>query len=223
MSTDFIPSNDADFNNFLNVLATYAGGNYGVLGLTADQGAALRTAMTDWDTAYTAWEHEQTVYRSVLAAKDAARDAATALVRQANAIAQALPGITDATLASAGLPIHKTTRTPAPDLETHPVLYRVDNDHLLQRLWFSDSATPGSKARPNGAAACEIRQALVAPGGAAPTDPDAMPFLAIDTKSPHRTDFSAPDVGKMAYYAQRWTNTRGVPGPWSVVSSYPVG
>ena len=221
--SDFIPSNDDDFNAFFTILGTYAGGNYGVLGLTADQGAALHAALVDWQTAFTAWEHEQSVYKSAFEAKDAARAAGIVLIRQTNAIAQALPGIADATLASAGLPIHKTTRTPAPDIETHPVLYRVDNEHLLQRLWFSDSATPGSKAKPPGAAACEIRQLLVAPGGAAPTDPDAMPFLAIDTKSPHRTDFTAPDVGKMAYYAQRWTNTRGVPGPWSVVSSYPVG
>ena len=40
---------------------------------------------------------------------------------------------------------------------------------------------------------------------------------------PYPNDFEAGDVGKMVYYACRWVNTAGEPGPWSIITSYPVG
>ena len=49
-----------------------------------------------------------------------------------------------------------------------------------------------------------------------------MTLLALDTKSPHRTDLEPGDVGKTAYYCQRWVNTTGTPGPWGMITSYPV-
>ena len=220
---DFIPDADADYNNFVTTLAAYIAANPTALAVPAALQNALGDGATNWTNAYDAALAGRHTYEGLLAAKDTQQTALTAIIRQLNNLVQANTGVSDATRAAAGLPVHKTTRTPAPDIETHPVLYRVDNDHLLQRLWFSDSATPGSKAKPTGAAACEIRQALVAPGGAAPTDLDAMPFLALDTKSPHRTDFTLADVGKTAWYVQRWTNTRGVPGPWGPLTSYVVG
>jgi hypothetical protein len=75
---------------------------------------------------------------------------------------------------------------------------------------------------PAGAASCEIRQQVAAAGAAAPTDPDTMPSLAIDTKTPYRADLDPADTGKTAYYALRWVNTRGNPGPWSAIASYPI-
>lgn len=47
-----------------------------------------------------------------------------------------------------------------------------------------------------------------------------MPFLATDTKAPYRADLEAADIGKTAYYAMRWVNTRGVPGPRSQTTGY---
>lgn len=219
---DFIPSGDDQFDGFLSALNTYAQSHEAAIGLTTAQNAALAAAYEDWQTNWTAWQQEQNTYNSLLAAKNEARAAATTVVRQINAAVQANPAVEDAAREAAGLPVHKTTRSRTPDLETHPVLYRVDNEHLLQRLWFSDQDTPGSKAKPRGAAMCEIRQQVVAQGGAAPTDPDAMGLLALDTKAPHRTDFEAGDVGKTAYYAQRWVNTTGQPGPWGPITSYLV-
>lgn len=222
MPTDFIPSTDADFGNFYTNLANYVSTGGATLGLTSAQESAFAAAFTAWSTAWDDLMTAQRAYNVALATKDTTRAAGTMQIREVNRIAQAYPAVTDASLEAAGLPVHKKTRTPVGSIETHPVLYRVDNEHLLQRLWFSDSATPGSKAKPKGASLCEIRQTLVPAGGAAPTDPETMPLLALDTKSPHRTDFESADVGKTAYYAQRWVNTRGEPGPWSIVTSYLV-
>lgn len=219
---DFIPSNDDAFDHFFATLQVYVSANFAALGVSAGLNTALGDAYTNWTEAWGHWQDEQPTYNSLLAAKNAARRAAEPAIRQVNAVVQANPAVTAAQKEAAELPVHKTTRTPVAPIETHPVLYRVDNEHLLQRLWFSDQATPGSKAKPKGATLCEIRQSVVAPGGTAPVNPDAMPLLALDTKSPHRTDFDAADPGKTAYYAQRWVNTRGEPGPWSVITSYLV-
>ena len=139
-----------------------------------------------------------------------------------NNVVRADETITDAQRAAAGLPVHKTTRTPVGAPQSAPMLARVDNEHLLQRLWFADSTTPGSRAKPAGVAFCEIRQAILPASSPAPTDPDGMAPLATDSKAPHRTDFSADEVGHVAYYALRWLSTRGAPGPWSTVSAHPV-
>ena len=219
---DFIPSNDDQFNAFFTALNAYVQDKGDDLGLSAAQTAALDSAHAAWVAAWNAWQAEQNTYNALLATRNDKRAAATVLIRQVNAIAQADPSVTDTQRSAAGLPVHKTTRTASPVPETHPVLYRVDNEHLLQRLWFSDQDTPGSKAKPEGVGSCEIRQSLVAPGGAAPTDPNAMPYLATDSKTPHRTDLEPGDVGKTAYYCQRWVNKTQQPGPWGPVTGYPV-
>ena len=222
MSSDFIPRPDDAFNHFFDALSTYVTANAAALNVSTTQATALAASFTSWQTAWNNWESLQTTYNSLLQAKDAARHAGEALVRQINAAAQAGPNVTDTSRAAAGLPVHKTSHTPLPAIETYPVLYRVDNERLLQRLWFSDSATPGVKAKPAGAGLCEIRQTLVAPGGAAPVDPAAMPLLAMDTKSPHRTDFEPGDMGHTAYYAARWVGKNGLPGPWGLITGYVV-
>jgi uncharacterized repeat protein (TIGR03803 family) len=41
-------------------------------------------------------------------------------------------------------------------------------------------------------------------------------------RTPYRADLDPNDVRKTAYYAMRWVNTRGNPGPWSEITSYPI-
>jgi hypothetical protein len=83
-------------------------------------------------------------------------------------------------------------------------------------LLFADSSTPDSRAKPFGVASCEIRQQV---GGTAPTDPDTMPFLASETRTPYRANYEGAEVGQTVYFALRWVNTRGKMGPWSQVYS----
>ena len=61
---------------------------------------------------------------------------------------------------------------------------------------------------------CEIREQI---GGTAPTNPETMAFLAIETHAPYRADFDALDAGKNVWFAFRWWNTKGQPGPWSQI------
>lgn len=177
--------------------------------------------MAVWTPAWAAYQPAEAAFKTLHTTKEAARATMETAARTVNNTVQANPAVPDAAKVAADLPVHKTTRTPVGPIDSHPVLYKVDNEHLLHRLWFSDSVT-GKKARPAGAAMGEIREAIVAAGGPAPTDPNAMAFLANETKPPQRNDLDPADVGKTAYCAQRWVNTRGEPGPWSPITSYPI-
>jgi len=203
-SHDFIPSPDDQFATFIKLLNSAVNDAANPLKLSTGQIADFNAAYALWIAGWNAWEAIANEVKTKLTAKDDGR--------------AAVETVADTAKTAAGLPLHKETRTPVGEIESSPMLVRVDNEHLLQRLWFADSKTPGSKAKPAGAAFCEIRQQIVAAGAPAPTDPNAMPFLATDTKTPHRNDFDAADVGKTAYYAFRWTNTRAQPGPWSEIS-----
>ena len=219
---DFVQDSDDGFNHQITTFLAYASAHTSALGLSGADLGKLTDAFQPWFTTYPNYLDLLAQLDAARVAKDDARGPAEAMFRQFNGIIQANPDVTDESRAGSGLPVHKAHRTPVGPVDTHPVLFRVDNEHLLQRLWFSDSATPGKKAKPRGVAFCEIRQVIQPAGMAAPTNPAAMPLLATDSKSPHRTDLEPEDAGKVVYYAQRWVNTRQEPGPWSQVTSYPA-
>jgi len=96
-------------------------------------------------------------------------------------------------------------------------MLRIDTStRAILRLFFADSMTPDSRAKPEGVQSCEIREQIA---GTEPVDPDSMPFLANETRTPYRADYEGTDVGKTVYFALRWVNTRGKPGPWSQIYS----
>ena len=217
---DFIPASDDDFNQLVENLNNSVTDLSNPLKLTPEQVSRFSNAFAGWGTAWTTWQGIGPEVQAKMNAKVGARATLEDSARAINGSVQADPQVSDETKAAADLPVHKTTRTPVGEIETAPMLQRLENEHLLQRLWFVDSATPTSKARPAGAAFCEIRQQIVAAGGPAPLDPGAMPFLATDSKAPHRADLEASEIGQTAYYAFRWVNTRQQPGPWSAITGY---
>jgi hypothetical protein len=222
MANDFIPQPDADFDTMLGHLTSSVTDAANPLQLSAAQITAFNSGIAGWAPAWTAWQNLAPDVKAKLQARDDARASAEPAARTINNIVQANSAVDDTARAAADLPVHKQTRTAVGEIQTAPMLQRVDNEHLIHRLWFVDSAKPASKAKPAGAASCEIRQQIAAAGAAAPTDPDTMPFLAIDTKTPYRAELDPNDVGKTAFYAMRWMNTRGNPGPWSAIASYPI-
>lgn len=208
---DFIPAPDDQFAHLVDLLNTAITAAANTLKLTPGQVSEFTDAYAIWEPAWTAWQAIAPDVKAKLMAKDDGRATIEPVIRGINATVQANPAVDSAAKAGAQLPVHKTTRTPVGEIGTAPMMMPIDNEHLLQRLWFVDSATPGSKARPAGAAFCEIRHQIVPAGGPAPTDPDAMPFLATDTKAPYRADLEAADIGKTAYYALRWSTPAAFP------------
>ena len=74
---------------------------------------------------------------------------------------------------------------------------------------------PTRCARPRNTLGAKVNVKLVAPGTAAPTDPEALSYLTLATSGVAETTFPFADGGKTAVYVLRWVGPRGAVGPWS--------
>jgi hypothetical protein len=112
-----------------------------------------------------------------------------------------------------GLPVHKTSRTPAHAIMSRPEL-EVDFTRIQRHtLMVRDIGTRGA-GKPAHAAGFEIWRKV---GNPAPADDTDFQLVVQAPHSPCTLDYTAAESGQRAYYRVRWVNTRGVPGPWSNV------
>jgi hypothetical protein len=215
---DFIPDDEDEFFNYATTkFVPYATANATALGIAAATITALGAATTAFDYAWTAHLNAQVAAVGATTDKNTKMDALKTLIRGAAATVQANPAVTDTQKELLGVTIRKKTRSAAEVPTTIPIIQRIDTStRAILRLNFVDSATPDTRAKPAGVRACEIREQI---GGTAPTDPEDMAFLALESRTPYRADFDADDIGKIAYFAARWINTRNQPGPWSQIYS----
>ena len=213
---DYIPEPDAKFDGYVRItLAPFINTNYLALGLTAAENTSFQAAATAWGAAWTAFTTIDAAWQAAQVDKVKRRAVLEALARQLVQKIQSNPQVTDAQKGTLGVTIRKKTKTPVGVPASMPVLTRADTStRCVLRLFFMDATTPESKARPPGVKSCEIREQI---GGVAPVDPEGMPFLAIATRAPYVAEFTAEDVGQTVYFAFRWLNSRGQPGPWSQV------
>ena len=153
-------------------------------------------------------------------AKDDARGRYTTLIRSAVGQMQKNPDVTDTQRAAMQITVPKTGHTPASTPTSRPVGKIDTSERLRHTINFTDEATPTSRAKPDGVAACEVWLAI---GTTPPAGPDAMHLQAVDRSTPYVMDFDSADAGKTAYWALRWVNTQGEHGPWSATVSATIG
>jgi hypothetical protein len=213
---DWIASGDDEFDDQMREkLGPWMQGNFSTSGFTAAENTALQDDITAWGYAYTAFKNLESQFHSATQDKDTKRAALEARARPVNNKLQANPAITNAMKEAAGITVPKETRTPAAVPSTTPHLHKTDTStRAILRLFFSDSATPGTTAKPAGVKFCEVVAQI---GGAAPASPDTLDTVALESRAPYRFDFDAADVGKTVYMALRWINTKGQKGPWSQI------
>ena len=209
---DYIPTSDADFDNWLDLFAAYVTANTAALGLTPNDIAPLTAAATGWDAAFPANETAQAAASAAAISKDHARTAIESLTRPLIQQLQASPKVTNAQRNTMKITVRATTRTRASVPQTAPMV-TVDTSRRLQHIIdFRDSASPKSKAKPAGVASCEIWNKV---GSPAPTDISQMAYVATDSGTPYLAEYTGAQAGQMVYYWLRWVNPRGEKGPWS--------
>jgi len=219
---DFIPDGEGPLFDFVLNFFTVATGNAAELGLTSEQVTTLTHLKTNWVASRADKMSKETAYRSAVAAEGDDLALLIAHVRLLSALIQLHPSTTDAMRVALGLTVPKKSRTSVPAPTTHPVL-SVEIAGLHQhRISFVDLETPQSKARPKEAASCELRELVTPLDAPAPLDPEEMPFLANDTRSPYLLEHAPQDVGKTAHYAGRWSSPTGETGPWSRIVSLTI-
>ena len=215
---DYVPPSDGDFDHFAReIFIPYVLAHFAALGLTGPESTALQNAGIAWGYAWTGYGNADQAMKAATTEKDLQRSILEAMIRVLVQKIQNNPNVTDVQRTAAGLPIYKTTKTPANAPTTVPVLTKVDGSTRgILRLYFADEHTPASKAKPAGTRGCEIREQI---GGPAPVNPETMAFLAVESRGPYRADFEPEDVGKTVYLAFRWHSTRSEVGPWSKIYS----
>ncbi len=227
--SNYIPRPDGDFSAWVNHYGAAVKDWWGTQGLDNTDLKPLELALTQWQKDYPAHVAAQAAADSARAAKDAARAALEREVRPITNFVQSYPTTTDADRATIGITVRPpaTRKTPAPTPTTRP-LVRVDIParltHTLRLVDSRDVGSPtgGRSGKPKGVAGAEVWVTLVEPGATPPTDPHALSFLTMTSRSTLRTDFPTTAGGKTAVYMLRWVNTRGEKGPWSDITTATV-
>lgn len=212
MSTDYIPRSDTEFDRWQESLVAQLGKDKTKFNVADATLTTLSDAQAKWASSLTDHNTAQANADAKLQTKNAARrDYETLLRAQARHI-QSAPTTTDADRAALGLTIRESRRTPTVAPVSRPVAQVDTRQRLRHTISFTDEQTPNSRRKPDGVRGCEI---WVKIGDPAPTDPDQLRFLALDTATPYVAEYDGADAGKTAHYMLRWISTRGEQGPWS--------
>ncbi len=212
---DWIPQTEAAFDDLADQFTTAIAAAPATYGLLVADGTALSAAHYDYTVAENVEKTARATWAATVETKEAKRAVLTGLMRSDGARIQATPSVSDAQRETAGLPVRKTSRTPAPAPTTAPVLTVDGSRRLEQVIAWRDAATPTSKARPAGVAGLELFIKV----GTAPAGIDDCRPLGMMTRSPNLEEFDPADGGKTAYYIGRWVNTTGEHGPTSEIAS----
>ena|SRR5437868_4178711 len=219
MPNDYIPRSDTEFDRWQHSLVSQLGKDKAKFNVADAALNSLSDAQTKWANALTDHNAAQSNAEAKRQAKDEARRDYEGLLRAQARQLQNSPNTTDADRAALGLTVSDGRRTATPAPTTRPVAVVDTSQRLRHTINFSDEQTPNSRRKPDGVRGCEI---WVKVGDPAPSDPDQLRFLALDTATPYVAEYDGADSGKTAHYMLRWLSTRGDAGPWSQTVSVTI-
>lgn len=217
MATSYIPPKNTDFQSWLLNFSTLLTASPTTYGLVSGDATTVAAQYTAWHEAYLLVQNPSTKTSVTVAAMNAARATAEAIVRPYAVSISLNAGVTNDDKTAIGVTVKKTIPTPVPPPTTTVTLSLVSGAHLTHQLGYKDTSTPTAKAKPPGVIALQLFRAV---GLTPATDPSQAVYYDVWTKSPNISTFQSADVGKVCSYFARWA-TRGGPGgsaqygPWS--------
>jgi hypothetical protein len=216
-NSDYIPKQDGKFLQWTNNFINYLGASYSQFGFPKDLYEELTVMHDDFVQKLETAEEPATRTKLTVLAKNDARAAFEKTLRKA--VKEYLAyghNVTDEDRDGLGIPIHKTSRTPAPVAKTYPD-FDIDSG-TIRRLTidFYDAGSKKSKAKPAGQHGAEIRWVI---SDTPIIEIDDLTRSAFDTHTPFTLEFQGHERGKTVYFCLRWENTRGEKGPWSEIVS----
>jgi hypothetical protein len=218
--SDYIPSSDAEFDVWQKNLLAIAADNLTAWGIPPADLNAVKSFQTIWAGAWAKACNPQNRTAADVKAKEEARENLKRAVRSFVAGWLASNGkVPDADRVRMGLTVRGASRAAVPVPNTSPVVTVDFSVRLQHTLSFADETTPRLKGKPDGVHGCEVYMKV----GDAPGDVSELTYAGTDTATPFVWKFEGDKVGKTAYYALRWVNTRGESGPWSAIVSAVVG
>lgn len=177
---------------------------------TADS-TAIKSANDAFEASLDQWDALQIQEAGLSESKKSGRKNVLTEYRRQRNMAYADTSLTDETLAGFGMPPRDTVKTPSAAPSTAPLGY-IDYGKLKHTIYFRDSATPDSEAKPKGMQGCEIWRFI---GNQPPASESDFQYVATDSDSPYVAFYQMADAGKKVYYLLRWLSKSGERGEWS--------
>lgn len=212
----YLPARDADFATWLANFDALLTATPTAFGLDAADAANVAPVAAAFAVDYPISQDPATRTPVTVAAKDAARANAEAVVRPYASSISRNPNVLDADKTAIGVTVPSVTPTPIPAPVDAPELGIEAMTPGTGKFTYKTIGAVG-KSKPFGAIGVEIRTAI---GVAHTVDPNAATYVGDYTKSPFRINFQALDQGKLLTVFARF-KTRSGPagvaqtGPWS--------
>ncbi|MEZ6124022.1 MAG: hypothetical protein R3C49_12730 [Planctomycetaceae bacterium] len=216
MAKSAIPSQEDEFSAYATQFTSVVADHPEQYRLTPEEVTTLKQRLGVWDQDLAAAVAARDSAKAAQQSKVLARAELEAILRDLGRRIQADSNVSNAARVQAGLPVHKTSRTPAPLPKEAPV-GRVEMAGPLQHLIHFSADT--HRGKPEGVIGCRIR---VFVGENAPKNPADYVFVTQTGRSPFRMTHNEADSGKVAHYLLQWVNSREEVGPWSAVVSATV-
>jgi len=214
---DYIPSRDADFNQFFKNLGQYV--TVKCTGAIPEWTHILREDRNTFNNAYIDWANAyaltlQPHSKDITTQKNRVRKTAEAAIREFVNRFLRYPPVTDQDRDLMGLHNRDTTRTLRLGVnemvEIEAKLRHIRE--LLLHFWIKGQR--GRRAKPDGykgaVIAWDVRDTP-------PERPEDLTRRALATRTPYVLEFDETERGKTVYYSAAWQNDRAEIGPWSEI------
>jgi hypothetical protein len=215
MSNDYLPEKDRDFLGWTKHFLSNLSPIKVRVSFPENEYTKLGTECTDFEQKLEIADNPVTRTSVTVEAKNISRELLRSDLRvDIKAYLTYNPAVTDDDRKAMGLPVHKTTRTPA-KIANRPPDFDVDTSVAGRiTIYFFEKNGNHKKAKPEGQHCIEMVWVI---SDIPPTKWKELIHSTIDTKSPLTLEFENDERGKTLFFALRWENTRGEKGPWSEI------
>lgn len=214
----YIPSKDADLDNWSANFSTLITANPMLYGLTSTDASNIAAPTNVWHAAYTLVTSPTTKTAQTVSDKNTAKVNMLNIIRPYAQQVALNPGVASSDKIALGLNPRTSTPTPITAPTTYPAMSFISAFAGLWNMTARDSvASPSVKAKPYGVK----NLTLYAKPSATPiTDPTLLPQFGIYTKFPFQISLPGGYTpGGVWYLAAKWTTQKGLQGPFSPIQS----
>lgn len=214
MYRDFLPRRDSELVAYTSNFAQQLTAKFAQVGRTQGDATAFAALNSAWVAAYNAAYDPETRTRGTVAAKDDAKRACVAKLRELAGLIQKFSGTTNQLRADFGLREQKQ-RSPIPVPSTYPGVLVKARDGGAVNIRLSDLST-GRYTKPAGVQGARIFTFV---GANPPASPDLMKDEGQATRTDIQIDFPGVPAGSTVWICAAWYNPRGQLGPGSPLIS----
>lgn len=192
-------------------------------GLTTGDASTIQGVSDTFNAALTTSLDPATRTSPTVAAKDAAKASALAVIRPYAVNISLNPSVSNGDKSAVGVTIRSNSPSPIPAPVIAPTIEFLMAIPLQQQLQIRQPGST-SKAKPAGCTGIQLARTV---GTVAATDPSQLTIVGTFGKTPLIQNFDSAQQGKIVTYAARYT-TRSGPGgvaqagPWSALVSFIV-